>query len=134
MNEKLQTIATLIDNCFIKQTNRHIPIFKLTDEELNKVHLITTINEKLALLKDRQFVDYKTFLTSNNNIDLHMNESLSPAFKEKFQLNCFRTFMTLSKNDNYKLLVLKTKNETKCYFVDTEDEKTVHIHFYIVLK
>ena len=134
MNKKLQTIATLIDNCFTKQGNRHIPIFKLTNDELNEIHLITNINEKRALLKNRQFVDYKTFLTSNNNIDLHMNESLSPAFKEKFQLNCFRTFMTLSKNDNYKLLVLKTNTEIKCYFVDIDEEKNVHVHFYLVLK
>ena len=130
----LKNIATLIDNCFTKQTQLHRPIFELTDDELNQIHLVTNINDKLALLKNKQFKDYKTYLTSTDNVNLHMNESLSPAFKEKFQLNCFRTFMMLSKNDNYKLLVLKNKTETKCYFVDIDEEKNVHVHFYLVLK
>lgn len=129
-----QTIATLIDNCFTKQGKGHWPIFELTNDELNHVHLITNINDKLALLKNKQFKDYQTYLTSTDNVDLHMNESLSPAFKERFELNCFRTFMMLIKNDNYKLLVLKTKTETKCYFVDIDEEKNVHVHFYLGLK
>lgn len=133
MNEKLQTIATLIDNCFTKQTNRHIPIFKLTDEELQKIQLIFKNEDKLALLKNKHFINYQSFFTSPDNINLSMTESPSPSFEEKFQINCLRNYMSLIKNNRYQLLFFKNETTYYIYVIDVTNDNETHIHHYFVL-
>ena len=134
MNNTLEKIATLIDNCFTKQTNRHRPIFELTDKELQKVRLIFKNDDKLTLLKNKHFTNYQSFFTSPDNINLSMIESPSPTFKEKFQINCLKKYMSLIKNNHYQMLYLKNETTYYIYVIDVTNNNETHIHYYFVLK